>query len=157
MGLLLLFLSLAGFVAAVALAAAGTSALLGRGGKPLPGRPWRGLARVAAAGALAVYVCGLGPVGLDALDAGDGGTDSAPPHPCRTGPQERWIHVVDWEAGFVPVRFECHLPDGGSYRNDSVPGWVNPAATALALAAAACGIAAGAMDERAARRTPAGA
>ncbi|MEU2630457.1 MULTISPECIES: hypothetical protein [Kitasatospora] len=152
MGLVLLFVSLAGSVAALTLAAVGTAALLGRKGRPL-----RGLALVAAAGAVAVYVCGLGPVGLDALDAGSGGTDSAPPHPCRTGPRERWMQVVDWEAGFVPVRFECRLADGGSYRNGSVPGWVNPAAAVLGLAAAACGIAAGALDERAARRTPAGA
>ncbi|MCU7826320.1 hypothetical protein [Kitasatospora sp. DSM 101779] len=152
---MLLFVSLTGFVAAVALAAVGTGVLLGRGGKPLPGRPWRGLALLAAAGALAVYVCGLGPVGLDALDAGGGGTDSAPPQPCRTGPRERWMHVEDWGVGFVPVRFECRLAGGGSYRNATVPGWVNPAAVALGLVAAASGIAAGAMNERAAHRTPA--
>ncbi|MEV8097194.1 hypothetical protein [Kitasatospora sp. NPDC085879] len=155
MGVLLLFLALAGLVLAVVLVVLALVSL-GRAARRRRGA-WlvRGLALAAAAGAVAAYMCGLALVGLDAMDAGSGGADSSPPQPCRTGPAERWGQVADWEVGFVPVRFECRLASGKSYANATVPGWVNPATALFGLAAAGLGIGARAAAERVERRTPA--
>jgi hypothetical protein len=128
---------LVGLVCAVGLAGYGFGTL-GRFGFRRAGRDvrLRCLAALLAAGAVAVYTWGLVVVGLTALDASDGGADSAPVRPCRSGvPRERALHVVDYTVDYVPLRFVCETDEGADYAADAVPGYVNPAALALAATA----------------------
>ncbi|MEF9904154.1 hypothetical protein [Streptomyces sp. P9-A2] len=115
----------------------------------------RGLAALAAAGAVAVYAWGLLSLFGTLVAAEDGGADSAPVRPCRTAgwmEQHRaGIEIVGHRASFVPLGFVCETSDGGSYDNGDVPGYVNPAVASLALAALACAVAAGYSAELRAR------
>ncbi|MDW4905166.1 hypothetical protein RB628_07350 [Streptomyces sp. ADMS] len=120
----------------------------------------RALAILSGALAVALYCWGLLQVLGAALEAEDGGTDSAPVRPCRTaGPQERGgAEVVDYSVGYVPLRFVCETRGGGSYATDSVPGYVNPGAFGFALAGGLLAVGAGYEAELRARRaaTPPG-
>ncbi|GIF76756.1 hypothetical protein [Asanoa siamensis] len=131
--LLLLLASLVGAVVAVVLTVRGVRGL---------DRRLRGIALLAAAGAVAVYTWGLLHVTYAVLRAEDGGTGSSPVEPCRKAGSQRADHVIGYGVSYVPLDVTCHLSDGGSYRASSVPGWVNPAAGVLALTSAATGIAA---------------
>jgi hypothetical protein len=95
---------------------------------------WKAAALLAGAGAIGMYVWGMAPVLSDVMYAEDGGADSSPILPCRAAGMDKAIHVVDYGIGFVPLRFECRLKDGGSYATSSVPAYVTPAAAVLGLA-----------------------
>lgn len=116
----------------------------------------RGVAALTGAAALALYAFGLlGVIGA-IMTAQDGGTDSAPPQSCRTAGwwerHEQGIEIVDWSVSYVPLGFVCETSDGGSYDNGDVPGYVNPAALGLALAAAGCAVGSGYATELRARK-----
>ncbi|MFF9215716.1 hypothetical protein [Streptomyces viridosporus] len=115
----------------------------------------RGTAALAGACALAVYAWGLLGVAGAWMEAEDGGTDSAPVRSCRTpGWLERsaaGVEITGYRVSVVPLGFVCETSDGGSYDNGDVPGYVNPAALGLALAAAVCAVSAGYASERGAR------
>lgn len=109
------------------------------------------LAAAASAAAFVLYLWGLLHVLGAILDAEDGGTDSSPLRPCRTANwqhDEKVLSVMDYSVDFVPLGFVCETKGGGSYVADTVPGYVNPAVGALALAAVGCGGAALHMAER---------
>ncbi|WP_406196375.1 hypothetical protein OH807_09570 [Kitasatospora sp. NBC_01560] len=99
------------------------------------GRLVRGLSALAAAGAVALYLWGALHVGLQVIDAEDGGTDSTPLRPCRAAGMEKALLVDDYEVEYLPLGFVCHVPGGRSYAVDAVPGYVTPAVLALAAAA----------------------
>ncbi|MER5993073.1 hypothetical protein [Streptomyces viridosporus] len=115
----------------------------------------RGTAALAGACALAVYTWGLLGIAGAWMEAEDGGTDSAPVRSCRTpGWLERsaaGVEITGYRVSVVPLGFVCETSDGGSYDNGDVPGYVNPAALGLALAAAVCAVSAGYASERGAR------
>ncbi|MET7692360.1 hypothetical protein ABZT06_30995 [Streptomyces sp. NPDC005483] len=98
----------------------------------------RGSAALAGAAAAAMYAWGLLGVGGAVLEAEDGGANSAPLPPCRGN--EQAAHVIDYSVSFLPLSFDCELTDGGSYSAGTIPGYVNPAAVGLALAAVGCAV-----------------
>ncbi|MER6343245.1 hypothetical protein ACWC10_36100 [Streptomyces sp. NPDC001595] len=121
---------------------------VGYGGQTLAAsRPWeddvpgmvRGLASLAAAGALVVYGLGLLGVGGALLGADDSGTDSSPVQACRTPGwwerQQAGVEIVGYHVSWVPVGFVCETSDGGSYGNGDVPGFVNPLVAGFGLVA----------------------
>ncbi|MCM1942371.1 hypothetical protein NC239_29635 [Streptomyces sp. G3] len=117
-----------------------------------PGAPFRVVAAVAGWAAGLLYVWGLVCVGFAAMEAEDGGTDSAPPRPCRTGVSpELSGRVVDHSVSYLPLRFRCETADGGAYDSADVPGYVNPGVAVLALTAVAGAVAAGWATESRAR------
>ncbi|MBK3573716.1 hypothetical protein JHN63_07770 [Streptomyces sp. MBT65] len=104
----------------------------------------RKLAGAAGLVAFALYLWGLLNVMGALLEAGDGGTDSAPPRPCRTANRQydqRVLSVTDYSVDFVPLRFVCKTKDGGSFVSGTVPGYVNPAVFGLVLTALGCWVA----------------
>lgn len=112
-------------------------------------RSLRGLAYVVAAGAAVMYAWGMLYVAGAALEADDGGADSSPIRPCRTGVQERDYWIDDYHVWWVPVRFVCHRSDGSTYDRE-VPGYVNPALAGLAGSAVALAVSALAVSARSA-------
>ncbi|MEU6142733.1 hypothetical protein ABZ848_20470 [Streptomyces sp. NPDC047081] len=139
----LLFVVIA-VVSGVAFLGAGLAAL-GRGGLA---PSLRGLAYVVAAGAAAVYAWGMLVVAGAVLTAEDGGTDSSPIIPCRTGVTASDYRIDDYRVWYVPVRFVCHRNDGSTYDRE-VPGYVNPTLAALAATGVGLGVSARFVDERA--------
>ncbi|MFF7282123.1 hypothetical protein [Streptomyces griseorubiginosus] len=106
----------------------------------------RGVAALAGALAVAMYVWGLLHLLGAVLEAEDGGAGSAPLPPCRSG--EQAAQVVDYSVGFLPLSFECELKGGGGYEAaDVLPGYVNPVAVGLALAGVGCAVASGYLTE----------
>ena len=153
---LLLLLLPAALVLPFALAGYGLGNL-GRTGVRRAGRQvWlRSGAALLGAVAAALYASGLLCVAAAVLDAEDGGTGSAPLRPCRTTDRpERSLTVVDYSVRYAPLRFVCEQKDGGAYAADSVPGFVNPAVVAFALAAVTCAAGAGFDTRRTARPSP---
>ncbi|MEU3985901.1 hypothetical protein AB0F77_38545 [Streptomyces sp. NPDC026672] len=89
-----------------------------------------------------LYCLGLLALLLTVLDAEDGGTDSAPVRPCRSeGWRERAGGVVGYSVSFVPLAFECHTGDGGSYNSGAVPSWINPSVLGFGVTALGGGLA----------------
>ncbi|MEU8824611.1 hypothetical protein [Streptomyces sp. NPDC048636] len=134
----LLLLLPAGLVATFGLAGYGLG-LIGRVGlrRADRGARLRIVAALLGCAAAALYTWGLLIVASAVLEAEDGGTDSSPIRPCRIASQgERVRHVIDYHVDYVPLRFICELTDGGSYADNSVPGYVNPAVLTFALTAA---------------------
>ncbi|WP_329133700.1 hypothetical protein OG552_16715 [Streptomyces sp. NBC_01476] len=127
---------------------------LGRAGlrRPGPGVVLRSAAAVLGAVAVACYAVGLLGVAGAVLEAHDGGADSAPIRPCRTGSPERDAHIADYSVRYVPLGFVCETADGASYVTDDVPAHLNSAAAGTALAAVACAVAAALHSERRARQ-----
>ncbi|CAL9560829.1 hypothetical protein SUDANB105_04618 [Streptomyces sp. enrichment culture] len=135
---------------------------LGYGGQTLAGsgmRPentpavLRGFAGVAAAVAFGMYGWGLLGVTGALMEAEDGGTDSAPVRPCRTGGwQQAAAGIVDYEVRLLPLGFVCETSDGGTYRTDDVPGYVNPVVFGFGLAAAGSAISSAYVVELRARQ-----
>ncbi|MER5664056.1 hypothetical protein [Streptomyces mirabilis] len=121
-------------------------ARVGRGGLA---RSLRGLAYVVAAGAAVMYAWGMLYVAGAALDAEDGGADSSPIRPCRTGVRERDYWIDDYHVWWVPVRFVCHRSDGTTYDRE-VPGYVNPALAGLTVGAVALAVSARSISARSA-------
>ncbi|MFD0853597.1 hypothetical protein ACFQ07_15275, partial [Actinomadura adrarensis] len=79
--------------------------------------------------AVGMYTWGVLHAGSAVLTAEDGGTDSSPLIPCRGEADPATVaKVVDYGISLVPLGFECHLSDGGSYATSAVPGYVNPVA-----------------------------
>lgn len=120
----------------------------------------RGLALCSGALALALYCWGLLRLFGAVLEAEDGGTDSAPIRPCRTGhtsqaSQATGVETLGYSIGYLPLRFVCETRGGGSYVSDSVPGYVNPGALGFALAGVTLAIGAGYEAELGARRAAA--
>lgn len=111
----------------------------------------RGLALCSGALAVALYCWGLLHVFGAVLEAEDGGADSAPVRPCRTGPTQG-AETLDYSIGYVPLRFVCETRGGGSYVADRVPGYVNPGTFGFALAGTLLAIGAGYEAELRARR-----
>jgi hypothetical protein len=109
---------------------------------------WKAAALVAGAGAIGMYVWGMAHVLSDVMYAEDGGTDSSPIIPCRAAGMDKAMHVVDYGIGFVPLRFECRLKDGGSYTVHSVPAYVNPATLVLGIAAIGCRVRSAVVADR---------
>ncbi|MCC8334389.1 hypothetical protein LMJ38_00350 [Streptomyces sp. R1] len=117
-----------------------------------PGAPFRVVAAVTGWAAGLLYVWGLVCVGFAVMDAEDGGTDSLPPRPCRTGvPPELAGRVADYSVSYLPLRFSCETVDGEAYDSADVPGYVNPGVAVLAPTAVAGAVAAGYAGERRAR------
>lgn len=110
-------------------------------------RSLRGLAYVVAAGAAVMYAWGMLYVAGAALEADDGGADSSPIRPCRTGVQERDYWIDDYHVWWVPVRFVCHRSDGTTYDRE-VPGYVNPALAGLTVSAVALAVSARSVSSR---------
>ncbi|MFE4823794.1 hypothetical protein ACFRFU_47015 [Streptomyces sp. NPDC056704] len=110
-------------------------------------RSLRGLAYVVAAGAAVMYAWGMLYVAGAALEADDGGADSSPIRPCRTGVQERDYWIDDYHVWWVPVRFVCHRSDGTTYDRE-VPGYVNPALAGLTVSAVALAVSARSISSR---------
>ncbi|MFE5397623.1 hypothetical protein ACFQ9U_24075 [Streptomyces sp. NPDC056568] len=107
-------------------------------GPPGAGAPWRALAGVAGAGAVLLYAWGALCVGFAVMGAEDGGTDSSPMQPCRTGvSQELSGRVIDYDASLLPLGFRCETTDGGGYDSAEIPGYANPGVAVLALTAVA--------------------
>ncbi|MER5805531.1 hypothetical protein [Streptomyces mirabilis] len=96
-----------------------------------------------------MYAWGMLYVAGAALEAEDGGADSSPIRPCRTGMQERDYWIDDYHVWWVPVRFVCHRSDGSTYDRE-VPGYVNPALAGLAGSAVALAVSALAVSARSA-------
>ncbi|WP_006350703.1 hypothetical protein [Streptomyces sp. SID5473] len=119
------------------------------------------LAAFCGAASAVVYAWGGLLLAGAVVEAEDGGTSSSPLLPCRdvTGREEQLQQVVGYSVGFVPLRFDCELTDGGSYDSGAVPGAVSAHAATLALSGAALAVAARYAAEREARsrsRTEAG-
>jgi hypothetical protein len=107
-------------------------------------------ALVAFGVAAGVYTWGMLHAGSAVLTAEDGGTDSSPLIPCRGEADPATVaKVVDYGISLVPLRFECHLSDGGSYATSAVPGYVNPVAGLFVVAGAA-----GRIKAHSVRRSP---
>ncbi|MBO2450848.1 hypothetical protein J4573_27370 [Actinomadura barringtoniae] len=99
---------------------------------------WAGLLGAVASAAfgvgLGLYAWGLGCLSLPVMDADSGGTDSAPPQPCREAGMDKAMHVRDYAVGLLPLRFECKLDGGGSYTvSSAVPGYANRGAAVFTL------------------------
>ncbi|GGQ41740.1 hypothetical protein ACFFKE_05125 [Streptomyces mutabilis] len=117
-----------------------------------PGAPFRVVAGAAGWAAALLYLWGLVCVGFAAMEAEDGGTDSSPLRPCRTGvPPELSGRVIDYSVSYLPLRFSCETADGEAYDSADVPGYVNPGVAVLALTAVASAVSAGYATERRAR------
>lgn len=115
----------------------------------------KAIALAASGAALGMYAWGMICLSLPVADAGSGGTDSAPPIPCREAGMDKAMHVRDYGVGLLPLAFECELAGGGSYTVPSaVPAYVNSSTAALLLLAAAA--AAGSGVVRARKGTPSG-
>ncbi|MGY1582817.1 hypothetical protein [Streptomyces sp. MN13] len=113
----------------------------------------RGFAGVAAAVAFGMYGWGLLGVTGALMEAEDGGTDSAPVRPCRTDDwQQTAAGIVDYEVRLLPLGFVCETGDGGTYRTDDVPGYVNPVVFGFGLAAAGSAISSAYVVELRARQ-----
>ena len=141
--------SLAGAVAAVVLAVRAFLALRRNRGRPQRG--WRRvIALLACSGAVSMYVWGMLHVLGAVMQAEDGGTGSSPLGPCREAGDQIASHVVGYDVGYVWLRFDCRLSDGGTYTTSAVPGYVNPATALLGLTAF---VLAAVPAERANRRT----
>ncbi|MFD5312332.1 hypothetical protein ACFV4X_07275 [Streptomyces ardesiacus] len=114
-----------------------------------PGAPFRAVAGAAGGAAVLLYLWGVLCVALAVMSAEDGGADSSPPRPCRTGvsPQLSGT-VVGHSASYLPLGLRCETADGGGYDSADVPGYLNPAVAALALTAVGSGVAAGCATER---------
>ncbi|WP_309141821.1 hypothetical protein [Streptomyces griseicoloratus] len=143
-----LLLALVGVVTAVALVGHGAQTLARRAPGPAaagrPGAGLRALAGFAGAAAVVLYAWGALCVAGAVMSAEDGGAGSSPMPPCRTaGNPELSARVVDYSVSYPPLRFRCETSDGDGYASDEVPGWVNPAVAALALAAVGGAVAAG--------------
>jgi len=154
---LLLLLVPAGLITAFALFGYGFGTLGKAGLRRTSREVWfRCLAALLGAVAISVYTLGLLAVSLTVLDAEDGGADSAPLRPCRTGGQpDRAMNVVGYTVEYVPLRFVCETKDGGGYAAESVPGSGNLIVLGFALAAVVSVGAAAVESERRARRSPA--
>lgn len=154
-------ISVAVFLIAFFGALVGAISLFGYGvGQLLPGaekvradRPLRGGAALAGSVAAALFVLGLLAVGGAVVSAEDGGADSSPIIPCRTGDMERDGHIVDYSVSYVPLGFECSRNDGTWYRTDDVPGYVNPGITLFGFLAVSGAVLVGYRGELRARRT----
>ena len=105
----------------------------------------RGFAALAGSLAMAVYMWGLLHLLFAVMQAEDGGTGSAPLPPCRSG--EQAAHVIDYSVGYLPLSFVCELKEGGGYEADVIPGYVNPGAVGLALAAVGSAVASAYVTE----------
>ncbi len=148
--LILVGASLAGAVAAVVLAVRALSALRKNRGRPQRG--WRRVvALLACSGAVSLYVWGMLHVLSAVLDAEDGGAGSSPLSPCREAGDQIASRVVGYDVGYVWLRFDCRLSDGGTYTTSAVPGYVNPVTALLGVTAV---VFAALPAERANRRTP---
>ncbi|USQ88873.1 hypothetical protein NFX46_37085 [Streptomyces phaeoluteigriseus] len=144
MVLLLLLLFPGGLVAAFAFTGYAVGSL-GRVGLRAADRTvWlRSTAALVAAVASLLYTWGLLHLVGAAVEAAEGGTDSAPLSDCvAPGQEERASTVVDHTVSYVPLRLVCETSGGGDFTSDTVPGYVNPGVLALALTAA--GVAVGA-------------
>ncbi|SDL23289.1 hypothetical protein [Streptomyces indicus] len=118
----------------------GAVALFGYGiGQLLPGaatardRVLRGSAALTGAAAVALVAWGLLCVGGTVVSAEDGGADSSPIIPCRTGDADRDALITDYSVSYVPLGFKCTRSDGGRYLTDDVPPYVNPGIAAFGL------------------------
>ncbi|MYW65573.1 hypothetical protein GTY65_16130 [Streptomyces sp. SID8379] len=153
-------ISVAVFLVAFVGSLVGALCLLGHGvGQLLPGaeraradRPLRAGAALAGSVASALCALGLFCVGGAVVSAEDGGTDSAPIIPCRTGDAERDGLIVDYAVSYVPLGFECSRNDGTRYLTDDVPGYVNPGIALFGLAGASGAVLVGYRTELRARR-----
>ena len=134
-------LSLLLVLVALLACAVGALVLFGYGcGHLLPGaarvvsRPrLRGVAGLAGAAALALYAWGLLGVGGAVLGAEDGGADSSPVIPCRTGDAARDAAIAGYSVAYVPLGFVCETTGGGTYTTDDVPPYVNPGVALFAF------------------------
>ncbi|MEU4197928.1 hypothetical protein AB0E69_38950 [Kribbella sp. NPDC026611] len=103
-----------------------------------PRRSLRGLAMVTGSIAVVVYASATAFV---AMELGDGGTDSSPPHACQTALPDRDATITGYDAGYFPPHFNCHLNNGTQYSGHVVPRFVLPitlvATTATVLLALA--------------------
>ncbi|MBM7490592.1 hypothetical protein JOD64_001814 [Micromonospora luteifusca] len=145
--LVLLLAALAGAATATVLTVRGIRAAFRRGERDRPG--WlRTVALLAGAGTVAMYAWGLLHLGYAVLRAEDGGAGSFPIEPCREAGPQRASQVDGYEVSYLPIRFECRVSGGGTYVTSSVPGYVNPSATALGLLTATCGILATTTTQR---------
>ena len=126
--------SLAGAVAAVVLAVRALSALRKNEGRSQRG--WRRMATLlTCSGAVSLYVWGMLHVLGAVMQAEDGGTSSSPLGPCREAGDQIASQVVGYDVGYVGLRFDCRLSDGGTYTASAVPGYVNPAMALLGVTA----------------------
>ncbi|MFF0366960.1 MULTISPECIES: hypothetical protein [unclassified Micromonospora] len=137
--LVLLLAALGGAVTTVVLTVRGLVAVFRRGGRSRPAR-LRAAALLVGAAAVAMYAWGLLHVGVAVMQAEDGGAGSFPIQPCREAGTQLASQVTGYGVSYLPLRFECHLDGGDTYVTSSVPGYVNPAAVALGLATAVCGL-----------------
>jgi hypothetical protein len=109
----------------------------------------RAVALMAFGVALGMYAWGMGCLSLPVMDAESGGTDSAPPQPCREAGMDKAQHVIDSGAGLLPLRFECKLDEGGSYTVPSaVPAYVNSSTAAFILMGLVAAIGSAAVRDR---------
>jgi hypothetical protein len=92
-------------------------------------------ALLACSGAVALYVWGMLHVLGAVMQAEDGGTASSPLGPCREAGDQIASDVVGYDVGYVWLRFDCQLSDGGTYTTSTVPGYVNPATALLGVTA----------------------
>jgi hypothetical protein len=92
-----------------------------------------GAALLAVSAAVLVYLWGILHLTWAVVEAEDGGTGSSPPMPCREAGDRVASHVIDYDVGYLPLRFVCRLNDGRSYSSSTVPVYVNPAVVVLAL------------------------
>lgn len=131
---------LAGGIVAIGLACFGLAALARpRPGRTGTGRSSRGLAALAGAAAVAMYVWGALHIVGALIEAESGGADSSPAPACvRAGGVGNAAHVDGYRIDYLPVRFVCHLEKGGgSFTADSAPRYVAPAVLGLGLTAVA--------------------
>ncbi|QNE16843.1 hypothetical protein F1D05_01670 [Kribbella qitaiheensis] len=115
-------------------------------------RVLRGLALLTGALAVGGYAFGVVVIGAQQSESSHG-TDSSPSPACRlSAPTPSSIsHVTGYDAGYLPLRFDCKLDDGTTYSAGVVSPWLTPAM--LALGATALGLAFGARSTTT-RRTP---
>ncbi|MEO3784096.1 hypothetical protein ABGB12_12240 [Actinocorallia sp. B10E7] len=142
----------AGFLAgaAVALALVVRGIMLGvRRGRRSRSELLRAVASMAFGAALGMYAWGMGCLSLPVMDAESGGTDSAPPGPCREVGMDKATHVKNYGVGLLPLRFECELDEGGSYTVPSaVPAYVNSSTAVFILMAVAAAVGSAAVKDR---------
>ncbi len=140
---------MAGALAAVVLAVRALVTLRRNGGRPQRG--WlRTAGLLACSGAVSLYVWGMLHVLAAVMQAEDGGAGSSPLGPCREAGDQVAGHVVGYDVGYVWLRFDCRLSDGGTYTTSAVPGYVNPATAILGVSAFVLAVM---PAERANRRT----